>query len=81
MNIDKTNVTLLNEKGVLSSSLLMRIHKISKQDAREILKQILRNFDNVKSVNMDIICLKEKDINNFFYRKKRLSKWKDVTRP
>ena len=88
--INKTYVEILNQFGYLSSSILMRRYKITREGAREILKYIVSDFENVYPILNDLICIqgremklhtaaKDKSIDELKPAKRQ--KWKDVTKP
>lgn len=73
-------VLYLNEYGQISSPYLMRKFKCSYQDALRILKNIENNYSNVILETKDLLTLDgwEKECAQ---EKKKISKWKDVTKP
>lgn len=88
--INKSYIEILNEFGYLSSSLLMRRYKIVREEARQILKYIVADFENVYAILDDLICIegreiklqkavKNKTIDELHPAKRQ--KWKDVTKP
>ena len=79
-------ITQLNELGVLSTSYLARKYKMNRGIARQVLKAIVKDFENVKFLNRDQIyiedCLpsflKPKTPRKY---KKSQQRYKDVTKP
>lgn len=77
-----------NEYGVLSSSYLARKFKMNVEHACLVLSAILNDYTNVIHISKNKICIqgREHSFSNpkqkkIATKKKKESKWKDVTRP
>lgn len=90
------HINLLNQFGILSTSLLARKFKWNHLYAKNILLQIARDYENVYFRNEEQIYIEgrepffwksKNDLKKMRYqtkktiRPKKLSKWKDVTKP
>jgi hypothetical protein len=52
-----THIKLLNHWGMLSSHFLMVKFKFNVEYARELMKTIVQDFENVFFINKDKICI------------------------
>lgn len=82
------DVDVLNEHGVISSNFLMRRHKCGVGFARNILKMIVDQYENVKFRSGDQIYIEGREPQQWQLKPKRIrirpkkpSRWKDVTKP
>ena len=81
------HITLLNQLGRLSNVLLQMKFKIDYEYAKEILESIVNEYENVRFVSQNIICIdgigmpivQKRKIQK--QKEKRKSKWKDVSKP
>lgn len=78
----KRCIKYLNKNGALNAALLQRWFKVTPSESFKILTCIVRGFENVKRTSASKVVLIDDDIlNEKKVRKKRLSKYKDVTKP
>lgn len=83
----ESDIDYLNEYGRLSISLIRRLHHISSDQARYILRNIVEDFENVYWLNEAQIAIEgrwglpEAKKLKGRVRKKKAPRWKDVTQP
>lgn len=81
------HIALLNEMGVLTTALMARRFKMEILKAREALKQIAEDHDNVIYMPYDKIWIDGRNNSRPPPNRrkpkyiKKPSKWKDVTKP
>jgi hypothetical protein len=82
------DIQILNQIGMLSASYLSRKHQITIDVALDILNAIVADYENVFFFTEHQICIEgrqpeyklqgEKKIKP---KSKKISKWKDITKP
>lgn len=83
-DIFEKSVNFLNDFGRVVSFHLMMKFRISHEEAREILNDLYNEYENIVRISPDHICLKGNEPRGFGQRKirkKRKSKFKDITKP
>lgn len=71
---DDDYINILNIEGCLSSSFLIKTFKLTLESSREVIKNILHDYENISVINADQIYIEgRKPIIKIPRRK---SKWK-----